>query len=100
MELKIGKSHHARKELFARGLRQGYLTVDEIEQALPAGTLTPSERWLLYFSLRAAEVEIRGQPPAEAEPPQHPEQVEHAEAQPPTEQEEEHPEPPGEAHPH
>jgi len=94
VELKIGKSHHARKDLFAKGLRQGYLTVDEIEAALPSGTLTPSERWLLYFSLRAAEVEIRGQPPAEAEPPQEASADEHA-------TDAEHPEqPPGEAHPH
>ena len=30
----------------------------EIEKALPAGTLTAAERWLLYYSLRAAQVEI------------------------------------------
>jgi hypothetical protein len=34
------------------------LTVQEIEEALPAGTLTAAERWLLYYSLRAAQVEI------------------------------------------
>lgn len=57
-EPKIGSSHVARKELFRHGIRQGYLTVAEIEEALPAGSLTPAERWLLYYSLRAAEVEI------------------------------------------
>lgn len=63
MDVKVGRSHRARKELFAKGLRQGYLTVEEIEAALPDGSMTPSERWLLYFSLRAAEIEIRGEPP-------------------------------------
>ena len=57
-DLKIGKSYLARKELFARGLRTGRLTVQEIEEALPPGTLTAAERWLLYYSLKAAEVEI------------------------------------------
>ncbi len=57
------ESHEARKALFRVGIRRGILTVAEIERALPAGTLSPSERWLLYFSLRAAGVEIRpGEP--------------------------------------
>ena len=55
---KIGKSYTARKELFQKGIRDGRLTVQEIERALPAGTLTAAERWLLYYSLRAAGVEI------------------------------------------
>jgi hypothetical protein len=55
---KIGKSYLARKKLFAKGIREGKLSVQEIEQALPAGTLTAAERWLLYYSLRAAEVDI------------------------------------------
>lgn len=58
MENRIGKSYLARKALFAKGLREGRLTVQEIEEALPAGTLTAAERWLLYYSLRAAQVEI------------------------------------------
>jgi hypothetical protein len=58
VEYRIGKSYTARKALFARGLRDGRLTVQEIEEALPAGTLTAAERWLLYYSLRAAQVEI------------------------------------------
>lgn len=57
--LKIGRSHRARKQLFQRGLRRGFLTIQEIEEALPPGTLTAAERWLLYYSLRAAEIEIR-----------------------------------------
>ncbi len=58
MENRIGKSYLARKALFAKGLRDGRLTVQEIEEALPAGTLTAAERWLMYYSLRAAQVEI------------------------------------------
>ncbi|SEL18549.1 MULTISPECIES: RNA polymerase sigma factor region1.1 domain-containing protein [Stigmatella] len=58
MENRIGKSYMARKALFAKGLRDGRLTVQEIEEALPSGTLTAAERWLLYYSLRAAQVEI------------------------------------------
>lgn len=58
MENRIGKSYTARKALFAKGLRDGRLTVQEIESALPPGTLTAAERWLLYYSLRAAQVEI------------------------------------------
>lgn len=57
--LKTGRSHKERKHLFQRGLRRGFLTIQEIETALPPGTLTAAERWLLYYSLRAAEVEIR-----------------------------------------
>jgi hypothetical protein len=60
MDLKVGQSHRARKELFARGLRRGYLSVDEIDACLPEGCMTPSERWLLYFSFRAAQIDIRG----------------------------------------
>ena len=56
--LKIGREHLARKELFAQGIRRGYLTLDEIDEALPSGSLTDAERWLLFYSLRAARVEI------------------------------------------
>lgn len=58
VENRIGKTYLARKTLFAKGLREGRLSVQEIEDALPAGTLTAAERWLLYYSLRAAQVEI------------------------------------------
>lgn len=57
-DVKIGKSYLARKKLFAKGLKDGRLTVQEIEEALPSGTLTAAERWLLYYSLKAAEVDI------------------------------------------
>ena len=58
MDHKIGKSYLARKELFAKGIKEGRLTVQEIEEALPSGTLTAPERWLLYYSFRASQVEI------------------------------------------
>jgi len=57
--LKIGRSHKARKALFARGIRRGFLSVAEINHALPPGSLTDAERWLLYYSLKASRVEIR-----------------------------------------
>jgi len=56
--LKIGRSHKARKALFTRGIRRGFLTLDEIDEALPSGSLTDAERWLLFYSLHAARVEI------------------------------------------
>jgi hypothetical protein len=67
--LRTGEMHlyDARKQLFAKGLKYGRLTATEIEAAVPEGALTAAERWLLYYSLRAAEVEIiddRGEPPA------------------------------------
>jgi hypothetical protein len=52
-------SHEARKALFQVGIRRGHLSVDEIDRALPQGSLSPAERWLLFYSLRAAGVEIR-----------------------------------------
>jgi hypothetical protein len=57
--VKIGSSHRARKELFQRGIRQGYLTLADIERALPSGTISQGERWLLLYSLRAAGVDVR-----------------------------------------
>jgi Sigma-70 factor, region 1.1 len=56
--MKASRSHRARKELFQRGIQQGSLTVQEIERALPNGSLSDTERWLLYYSLRASGVEI------------------------------------------
>ena len=52
-------SHAARKALFTRALRRGWLRLDEIDAALPSGTLSEAERWLLLASLRAAAVELR-----------------------------------------
>ena len=57
--LKIGRSHKARKALFARGIRRGYLLIHEIDEALPPGSLTDAERWLLFYSLKASRVEVR-----------------------------------------
>jgi hypothetical protein len=57
--LKIGRSHKARKALFTRGIRRGYLLIGEIDEALPPGSLTDAERWLLFYSLKASRVEIR-----------------------------------------
>ncbi|HEY4731310.1 MAG TPA: RNA polymerase sigma factor region1.1 domain-containing protein [Myxococcales bacterium] len=56
--LKIGRSHKARKALFTRGIRRGFLTVEEIDEALPPGSLTDAERWLLYYSLHASRIEV------------------------------------------
>ena len=56
--LKIGRSHKARKALFTRGIRRGFLSLGEIDEALPAGSMTDAERWLLFYSLHAARVEI------------------------------------------
>lgn len=53
------ESHEARKALFQLGIRRGHLTVGEIDRSLPAGSLSPAERWLLFYSLRAAGVELR-----------------------------------------
>ena len=58
MNHQVGESYLARKALFAKGVKEGRLSFQEIERALPVGTLTAPERWLLYFSLRSAEVEI------------------------------------------
>jgi hypothetical protein len=57
--LKIGRSHKARKALFTRGIRRGFLLVAEIDEALPPGSLTDAERWLLFYSLKASRVEVR-----------------------------------------
>lgn len=57
--MRSSRSHRARKELFQRGIQRGILTVQEIERALPAGSLTDAERWLLYYSLHASGVELR-----------------------------------------
>jgi hypothetical protein len=57
--LKIGRSHKARKALFTRGIRRGFLLIAEIDEALPPGSLTDAERWLLFYSLKASRVEVR-----------------------------------------
>lgn len=62
------ESHEARKALFQLGIRRGHLSLDEIDRALPAGSLSPAERWLLFYSLRASGVEIRDRSGASVEP--------------------------------
>ncbi len=57
--LRIGGGHKIRKTIFLQGIKQGFLNVDEVEDLLPAGLMTAAERWLFYFSLRSAEVELR-----------------------------------------
>ena len=66
------ESHEARKALFQLGIRRGTLSVEEIDRALPPGSLSPAERWLLFFSLRAAGVEIRESGGAEVDHPDDP----------------------------
>jgi hypothetical protein len=66
------ESHEARKALFQLGIRRGHLSLDEIDRALPQGSLSPSERWLLFYSLRAAGVEIRDREGASIEVPREP----------------------------
>jgi hypothetical protein len=66
------ESHEARKTLFQLGIRRGHLTLDEIDRALPPGSLSPSERWLLFYSLRASGVEIRDRDGGAVEVPREP----------------------------
>ena len=55
---RIGRGFEERKALFHKGLKERRLTVEEIERALPQGSLSAAERWLFYACLRAAEVLI------------------------------------------
>jgi hypothetical protein len=66
------ETHEARKALFQLGIRRGHLSLDEIDRALPAGSLSPAERWLLFYSLRAAGVEIRDREGTHVEVEPHP----------------------------
>ncbi len=68
MESQYGQSYLARKALFAKGVREGRLTTQEIDRALACGALTAAERWLLYYSLRAAQVEIVDERTGEVDP--------------------------------
>ena len=42
------------------------------QRALPAGSLTDAERWLLYYRLRASGVEIRDEQGREVQEPDFP----------------------------
>lgn len=65
----IGLAHLERVRLFTKGFRERVLTVEEIEASLPPGSLSAMERWLFYYSLRAAEIDVRGEQPASVQPP-------------------------------
>jgi hypothetical protein len=66
------ETHVARKALFQLGIRRGHLSLDEIDRALPSGSLSAAERWLLFYSLRAAGVEIRDREGGQVEVEHHP----------------------------
>jgi hypothetical protein len=66
------ESHESRKALFQLGIRRGHLSLDEIDRALPPGSLSPAERWLLFYSLRAAGVDIRDRAGAAVDVPREP----------------------------
>ncbi len=66
------ESHEARKALFQLGIRRGHLSLDEIDRALPPGSLSPAERWLLFYSLRASGVDIRDRAGEAVEGPEPP----------------------------
>ena len=73
VEFRTGVAHSLRKALFIRGLRQGFLAVDEVDEALSPGLMSAAERWLFFFSLHASGVQLRdaaGRPlsPDEAAP--------------------------------
>ncbi len=59
MVTRSGRTHETRKKLFALGVQRGWVSLEEIGEAVPEGALTPAERWLLFYSLRAAGIEIR-----------------------------------------
>jgi hypothetical protein len=58
MQDQIGNCYLARKALFSKGIRDGRLSIQEIERMLPPESRSAPERWLVYYSLRAAEVEL------------------------------------------
>jgi hypothetical protein len=70
-----GAVHAARKALFTQGLREGFLSIQAVEQALPPGSLSDAERWLFYASLRAAGVELRDEATGLVDRGLHPEGV-------------------------
>jgi len=51
--------HEARRSLFSSGVRRGFVTIEEIDRALPLKSMSSAERWLLYYSLSSIGVEIR-----------------------------------------
>ncbi len=55
----LGDSHATRLALISRGLARGYLALDEVEAELPPGSLSPVERWIFLYSLRALGIELK-----------------------------------------
>jgi hypothetical protein len=51
--------HEARRSLFSTGVRRGFVTIEEVDRALPMSSTSSAERWLLFYSLNAIGVEIR-----------------------------------------
>lgn len=54
-----GRGHEARKRLFVEGLRRGYVTGLEVEQACHEAMLTGAECEHLRQCLDLAQIEIR-----------------------------------------
>jgi hypothetical protein len=57
----MGKSHRDKIHLFQEGLRRGFVTSQEVDAVFFEDQANDAERWLLYYSLQAAEIEIRNQ---------------------------------------
>lgn len=57
-DLPTSELQEARKALFKKGKRQGYLTFQEISAAIPEVMMSPAERWLLFYSLRAMGIQL------------------------------------------
>ncbi len=57
-DLQSSELQEARKALFKKGKRQGYLTFQEISEAIPEIMMSPADRWLLFYSLRAMGIQL------------------------------------------
>lgn len=57
-DLPSSELQEARKALFKKGKRQGYLTFQEISEAIPEIMMSPADRWLLFYSLRAMGIQL------------------------------------------
>ena len=58
VDLQSSELQEARKALFKKGKRQGYLTFQEISEAIPEIMMSPADRWLLFYSLRAMGIQL------------------------------------------
>lgn len=62
-ELKrTGDFQRAKRDLIARAVRRGYVTMDEIRRSLPPKYTNKAEMDLLLFSLEALGVDVRSTP--------------------------------------